>query len=75
MCSKSSILLSCQRPSVMWICVGILPRKSSKACILTAPLLYLPNAQVANLILVDIVVESSAKSALVISTSGNFELR
>ena len=42
------------------VLVGILPRKSSKVCILTAPLLYLPNAHAASFMLVDMVVESKA---------------
>ena len=42
-----------------WMLAG-LPRKSSKVCILTAPLLYLPNAHVASFMLVDMVVESNA---------------
>ena len=39
---------------------GMLPLKSNRVCILTAPLLYFPKAHVASLILVDMVVESSA---------------
>ena len=45
-------------PSVMWMFAGILPRKSSRVCIFTAPLLYFPKVHVASLTLVEIVVES-----------------
>jgi len=45
----------------------MLPRKSKRVCILTAPLSYLPNAQDINFILQDIVVESNAN----ISHSGS----
>lgn len=40
----------------LWIFAGMLPRRSSSVCILTAPLLYLPNAHAARTMLVEIVV-------------------
>ena len=40
----------------LWIFAGMLPRRSSSVCILTVPLLYLPNAHAARTMLVEIVV-------------------
>lgn len=46
------------------VIAGVLPRRSSSVCIFTAPLLYLPIAQTASLILVEMVVEPSAYRTL-----------
>lgn len=48
----------------------MLPRKLSKVCTLTAPLVYFPSAQVKRFILNEIVVESKAKTSLLIFTLG-----
>ena len=66
----SRTLLSWYFPSVIWIKAGILPLKSSNVWIFTAPRQYLPCAQLNNLILKDIVVESSANTSLSILTLG-----
>src|SRR5690554_7305258 len=54
----------------MKIKAGILPLRSSNVWIFTAPREYLPLAQLKNLMLKDIVVESNANTSLSISTFG-----
>ena len=65
---KVGFTLSCLS-SVMWMLAGILPRRSSKGCILTAPLLYFPKIHAASTRLVDVVVESKAYEILSIVIS------
>ena len=58
--SVSSTLTSWVLPSVMWMKLGIGPRRSNRVCSLTAPLVFLKRAQGKRVRQRSMVVESSA---------------